>query len=275
MGYGVKVSLPGYDALDDTDKDHFALWVDSDDVNDSVLIKEHSRGGFSLVPSFSTPHTINHNLGYIPMFLIYANYQNRLGLVGVPSNKWVLVPHLQITGSVQPFYVTADTSNIYVWNYDNVPDGVATDFKYYVFYDNVAGSSAQSISESDYVFKVSKTGVDAEVSTNPNDYIFHSDLNTFKILKEGVGNITYTGDGLYTVAHGLSSYTPTSSLMFIQFPDGYSAMLPGLGIAYSRDGEFNARMGYIDSTNIAFYLYRVSGSATALKVKYYIFETPL
>jgi hypothetical protein len=33
--------------------------------------------------------------------------------------------------------------------------------------------------------RISKTGVDVLTATNPNDFIFHSDLNTFKILAEG------------------------------------------------------------------------------------------
>jgi len=275
MGVGVKISTPGNDALSDTDLDHFSLWVDDADTEDNILIKEFARGSASVEASFATPYEITHNLGYIPMFFVFCYYENHLGLVNVPTNKWVLLPFEQISGGIQPFYVYADTTKIYIWNFDDVPTPSSTTFKWYIFYDNQVGSSGISITESDYVFKVSKTGVDALTSTDPNDYIFHSDLNTFKIIKEATADITYTADGLYTVAHGLSSYSPTSMILFVKFPDGYAGMSCGLGQVTSRDSNFNLKNAYVDASNIGFYLYRTGGSATALKIKYYIFETPL
>ena len=271
MSNVIRVALPGYNALTDTNLDHFALYTDSD----YVLIKEFSRGSASVAASFTTPYEITHSLGYIPLFLVFCYYENHLGLVNVPTNKWVLLPSMQISGGIQPFYIYADTNKIYIWNFDDAVTPSNTTFKWYIFYDNVVGSSAKTITENDYVLKVAKSGVDALSSVDPNDYIFHSNLNTFKIVSTGNSNITYTADGLYTVAHGLSSYTATSMVLFVQFPDGYSAMCPGLGRVLSRDRNWDLRNCYVDASNIGFYLYRIGGAATALKIKYYIFETPL
>jgi len=275
MAYGIKVSLPGYDADTDTNLDHFALWASSDDTSDSVLIKEFARGSHDVTPSYTTAYEITHGLGYIPLFFVYCYYQNLNSLIGVPTDKWVQVPHIQMTASIPPFYIYADTDKIYIWNFDGVAAGTETEFKWYIFYDEVVGTDTNTITESDYVIKVSKDGEDASTSTDPNDYIFHSDLNTFKILKEATSSVTYSSDGAYTIAHGLSSYSPTSFLLYLEFPDGYSVMCNGIGRTASRDGNFVVTGVYIDSTNVGFYLSRSGGSGTALKAKYLIFETPL
>ena len=40
--------------------------------------------------------------------------------------------------------------------------------------------------------KVSKSGYNALTESNVNNYIFHSDYNTFKIVKSGTGSFTVT-----------------------------------------------------------------------------------
>ena len=273
MGKGVKISLPGYDAETDTDLDHFALWVDSDDSEDSVLIKEYTRGSASVPVDYSDPYEITHNLGYIPFFLVYV-YDESIYYGGI-ANKWKLCPNIASPITASPFYVFADTTKIYIYNVDGDEGTHSNDFKWYIFYDNQVGSSAKSITESDVVFKVSKDGVDATDSVDPNDYIFHSDLNTFKIIKEGIANITYTSNQYYTFAHGASLSDPASFLCFAKFPDGKTQLCAGRGQTYSIDYAFLLRDMYIDTSNIGFYLQRFSGSETALTIKYYIFETPL
>ena len=272
MGKGIKISLPGYDATTDTNKDHFALWVDSDDASDSIL-KEFTRDSKTLTVDHTDPYEITHNLGYIPMFFVFV-YDKAIYYGGI-ADKWKLVPHRQSSIQAAPYYVFADTTKIYIYYIDG-DDGVhTTDFTWYIFYDNQVGSSAKTITESDVVMKVSKDGKDATASTDPNDYIFHSDLNTFKILKEGTANITYTSNKYYTVAHGVSMDSPVSFLCYVKFPDGYVQLCAGRGNTYSTDYVFLLRDLYIDTTNIGFYLHRFSGSDTALTMKYYIFETPL
>jgi len=123
--------------------------------------------------------------------------------------------------------------------------------------------------------RLAKSGENALTATDPNDFIFHSGYNTFKILKQGKATITYSSDGGYTIAHGLSSYSPTSFASFIKFPDGYTIMTAGTGAVLSRNENWLVRDVYIDSTNIGMYIDRLGGSETSLTVAYYIFETPL
>lgn len=268
-----KVTLSTFDALTDINKDHFALFVDSDE-DDYILIKEFARGSATITASNTVPYEITHNLGYIPFFLVYAFFEDHLG--GAPvSDKWMLIQHIQVTATVPYFYVYADTSKIYIWNFDDAATPSDTDFKWYIFYDNVVGSGAQTISESDFVFKISKPTVDALTSVDPNDYIAHSDLNSLKTLKEGTASVTYTANGVYTVAHGLASYSPTSMILFIKFPDGYVVMSNGNGRVVSRDRKWAISYSYVDATNVGFHITRFSGTDTALNIKYYIFETPL
>lgn len=125
------------------------------------------------------------------------------------------------------------------------------------------------------VIKVSRPGYNVLTEPNINNYIFDSQYNTFKILKETTASVTYSVNGIYTVAHNLPSYSPTSMLVFMKFPDGYTALLCGFGGTDSRDKSWTISDLFIDSTNISMYIWRNSGTSTILNIKYYIFETPL
>jgi len=61
------------------------------------------------------------------------------------------------------------------------------------------------------IVAVAKSGVNVLTDSNPNDFIFHSEYNTFKIVATGLFEPTITHntpDGVeYTVAHG-RSYAP-------------------------------------------------------------------
>lgn len=261
----VRVALPGYNAETDTNLDHFALYTDQD----NVLIKEKIRGAVDITGNGSEViETIPHNLGYVPFFLVYvfdtASVQN--------DNKWKLLAHFTSGASVPPFLAIADTTNLYIYNFLAAAEG-AISFKYFIFYDNVVGSSGITLTESDEVFKIPKAGHDALTEKDPNNLIFHSDLNTFKILKEGNGSISFTVDGVYTFAHGANIADPTSYMVFVKFPDGKTAFLPGKGTIHSFDNAYNISDSYIDTSNIGMYI--DGGGANTLTYKYYIFETPL
>lgn len=66
MSNVIRVALPGYNALTDTNPDHFALYSDED----WVLIKEFSRGTVEI--DANEEKTIDHNLGYYPHCYSYA-----------------------------------------------------------------------------------------------------------------------------------------------------------------------------------------------------------
>lgn len=259
MTLRARISLPTYDALTDTNPDHYALFADQD----NILIKEFTRGSGSIVLNNGTPpYTIAHNLGYVPFFLVFVFDTSVL------PNKWKLLPHYAGGASVPPFAGLADTTNLYLYNYYGT-----TTFKWYIFYDFIV-SGTPTFTHTGEQLAVSKSGVNVLTDNNPNDYIFHSSLNTFKILKEANVNISYTVDGVYTFNHNASLTNPTSYMVFMKFPDGYTALLPGKGIVYSKDSNWNVHDTYIDTTQIGM---TISGTnmATTLPLKYYVFETPL
>ena len=63
MGQTVRVSLPTYDALTDSDPRHYSLFADSD----NVLLKEKVRG------TLSANGTYTHSSGYIPFYLVFGD----------------------------------------------------------------------------------------------------------------------------------------------------------------------------------------------------------
>ena len=111
--YGVKISLPTYDASIDTNLDHFALWAMSDDSVNNVLIKEKTRGSISVSGSGGS-EPITHDLGYVPFFAIYAN------------NQWVF--GWDFFGDYRAYATT--TTLILINN-----NSSSRIFKYYIFYD--------------------------------------------------------------------------------------------------------------------------------------------
>jgi len=78
MSQVFKIALPGYNAFTDTDPDHFSLYVDSDDSDDYVLIKEKTRGSETVAGSSST--NIAHGLSYVPFVIVFAE---------ISSGKWI------------------------------------------------------------------------------------------------------------------------------------------------------------------------------------------
>jgi len=109
----MRVSLPGYNALTDTDLDHFALHADED----NVLIKEFERGSYT--STANETKTIPHNLGYIPFYLVFFEI----------SGKWYSVGWGFISSPYVGSYVDTTNLTIYTQNSTNV--------KYYIFYDDI------------------------------------------------------------------------------------------------------------------------------------------
>jgi hypothetical protein len=120
MSETIRISLPTYDALTDTNLDHFALFADQD----NVLIKEFARGTINVAGSGSG--TVAHNLGYIPF--AFALVKESFTSPTFDLFTW-------LTGSIfsNNYSFDMDATNIYFHN----PGGsTARDFKYYIFYDN-------------------------------------------------------------------------------------------------------------------------------------------
>jgi len=260
MSNVVRVTLPNptggfYDASTDTDLDHFSLYSDLD----NVLIKRAFTGlGHVAVAGGSgyTVDTIAHNLGYIPFFTVYANFIDLTGdnekLLNNQSNPF----------SVPSAIASADVNNLYIYNFQ----ATTLPYAYDIFYDDMSQTGNPQIVESESVFKVARPGKSA-LSKNPNDYIMHSDLNTFKILKQTTLASHALSSGLNTIAHGANIDSDYRQFIFIKFPDGKTTIL-GSAASYSFD-ETKWAIASMDGTNI--YIY--ASSAYTVDITYIIYGT--
>jgi len=116
MSQVIRVSLPTYDSLTDTNPDHFALYTD--ETNDFILIKEKLRNKISVNGSVN----INHNLNYVPFCLVFAE---------ISSGRW------------KKLFSTPIDSSGYSYSINNMQlvlsntTGVAKNYSYYIFYDDI------------------------------------------------------------------------------------------------------------------------------------------
>lgn len=115
MAKVIKVALPGY-SVEDTDPDHFALYVDQQ--TDYILIKEQTKGTTSVNGTVNIPH----GLGYVPMCLVFAE---------VASGEWrKLFSHpLDSSG----YWFEINSTNLVLRN----DTGSAKNFAYHIFRDNI------------------------------------------------------------------------------------------------------------------------------------------
>lgn len=252
----LKVALDGYDAFEDTDPDHFSLYVDG--TTDNILIKEKERGTKTV--NTGTTGTVTHSLGYIPYVIAFAE----IGSVRV------LLTGTELVGSYS-IWMDVTASDVSFIN----ATGSTVTVKYYIFYDNQQGSSSNDIPLSNPIFAVAKRGVDVKTATDPNDFIFRSDLNTFKIVGKGTETFTVTASStqIKTKAHGLS-YIPTINA-FSRKASSSNVIGVGqfrLGLTTDNYKFFTA---WADSTNLNFELRNDGFSDVDITVAYYLYEVPL
>jgi hypothetical protein len=129
------------------------------------------------------------------------------------------------------------------------------------------------------VVKVAKIGKSAD-STDPNDFIFHSDYNTFKIISEGTKVVSLTAstnNQSFTQAHGLefiiplvSAFAKRTGVNQVFLPNGVDIETYGSTIGFDGDITFN----YVttDSANITFNFDNAKISAVEVTIKYYLLE---
>lgn len=126
---------------------------------------------------------------------------------------------------------------------------------------------------------LTKQTKDVFLDTDPNDKIIDFNLNTFKILAQGILlNQSVNADPKeFSVAHG-QSFTPTF-YAYCLFPDGKVA-LPGpfsfnfLGLGTTPSTAYGDIKTEIDGTNIYFTLSRYS-SNYSVDIAWRIFEAPI
>lgn len=125
---------------------------------------------------------------------------------------------------------------------------------------------------------VSKAGSNVLTESNLNNFIFHSDYNTFKIIATGTVSFTVTAGtsvGDFTLSHGLS-YTPLIYAFGKKDSDA-NAIVPNEEFDYNSDptGNFVFDRVSADGTNIHFYLTNADASDHTYTLRYYLFEIPL
>ena len=134
------------------------------------------------------------------------------------------------------------------------------------------------------VFAVAKSTANAETATDPNDFIFHSDYNTFKIILEGTESITVSASAskeVHSIAHGLSfiplvtafaKESTRTEVFTANTANPYVSSIPLVG----RTGISNSGLvfDYVesDATNVYFIFSENNGTSRTVTVKYYCLE---
>ena len=118
--------------------------------------------------------------------------------------------------------------------------------------------------------RVARPGKNALTATNPNDFIFHSDYNTLKILTEGVlsSQNVNASPKTFSVAHG-TGIIPIC-FAFALFPDG-KVSLPFASDYSDNQQRFSVE---VDNTNV-YFIFTKPGSDYTVSIKYFVFEAPL
>ena len=122
--------------------------------------------------------------------------------------------------------------------------------------------------------KVSKSGIDVLGTANtPNDLIFDSTYNTFKIIKQGLGTGTISSyPGTITIAHNLGYVPPVNG--FVRRTNSSYCSYSSGSVPFVFNGGYSFHSISADGTNVFFEIYDNSAPGT-YSVMYYAFEVPL
>lgn len=256
----IRVALPGYDALTDTNLDHFSLYSDVD----NVLIKRLLFGTATIADGSPTILTIPHNLGYIPFFLVYFD--------SASNGNWSILNNQYGIATVPEAIAAADTTNLYIYNFGGHASGNLP-VAYEIFYDNMNDDTAPSITENEHVIKVARPGENALTSKNPNDYIMHSDLNNYKILSHGTLDMDWSAATSYTIPHGATISSPYKYIIFLKSPrDGKTIILGGNAMTRTYNEDSRLFGSTIDATNI-YLTFPLQVAGSMMSASWYIFGT--
>jgi len=108
----IRVALTGYNALTDTNPNHFSLFTGEDDV----LIKEHSRGVVN-----GQSEEVSHNINYYPHFYAYGE---------VSSGRFQIMTGCNLFGDFRGW---VSNTKLYLYN----STGSDKDMRYFIFYDDI------------------------------------------------------------------------------------------------------------------------------------------
>lgn len=122
---------------------------------------------------------------------------------------------------------------------------------------------------------ISKQGKDVLGTGNTyNDYIFNSDLNTFKIISQGtfLGTIS-SNPTTIQIEHNQGAAPAFYS--FAKFPDGYVALPNEKERTDNNSSPNKYYYAEVDDTYIYLIFYKGTISTYNVTGSYFIFETPL
>lgn len=127
---------------------------------------------------------------------------------------------------------------------------------------------------------VAKIGKNVLTSTDPNDFVFHSAYNTFKIILEGTKSITLsasTNNQLFTQSHSLTfiplltAFAKESSRAQVFLPNGVNIATWGAKAGWGSSGvQFNYTAS--DDTYLYFNFSNSSASSVSVDVRYFVLE---
>jgi len=126
-----------------------------------------------------------------------------------------------------------------------------------------------------YKIAISKTGKNVLTITDPNDFIFNSDYNTFKIIATGtITQVVNFASPTIQFAHGLS-YIPLVHC-FMKADTNDEAVPPNFmwlqtGVYYFVGIDTVSA----DATNVYIPVRQFNAFNVTIKIRYYIFEVPL
>lgn len=131
------------------------------------------------------------------------------------------------------------------------------------------------------VIAIAKKNKDVLKISDPNDFLFHSDYNTFKIIKTAEATIT-VGAGVtnqdYNIAHGLpfipfvTAFAKESTVSQVIAPNAENITgVFGTGMGYFTTNLFFNSISS-DATSVIVNFSNTSGSDKTVKVRYYCLE---
>ena len=127
------------------------------------------------------------------------------------------------------------------------------------------------------VFAVAKIGKNALTATDPNDFIFHSEYNTFKIIFSGVKSVTHNGSPatqVFSQAHGLRFIPLVTAFLKV---DGESQAYPpnGIGVLVATAKAMitnGVHFDYIESDITNIYFSVTTSSSKDISIRYFLLE---
>lgn len=131
-----------------------------------------------------------------------------------------------------------------------------------------------------YIIAVAKQGKDAVTDTNPNDFVFHSSYNTFKIVRRGLMTCVLTpstNGQMFSEPHFLP-FTPLVTAMAKEsgYDHAFPPNSPNVYLYGVKAGLFNTGVKFIavysNATYVKFEFDNSSGTPKTVYVRYYCIE---